>query len=234
MIAKLNSNGTVQWVQSTSAHDSTVSASANRIGKGIALNGNEVAFGVQGGADSWDAINIVRPLGANFQPDPVLIRLNKQTGAVINVHDIQGQAVSTKQMSAVAVDNDGNYITAGIFNANLFMNNTLVITPLVSSGDEDFFVAKLAASICGTSASIDKFNKLKVNVYPNPTDDIINIEAKETLHHYEVYNVFGQQIQKGVFTNPARINLRGAASGTYLIKVVTVQGNIATVKVFKK
>lgn len=234
MIAKLNNSGTVQWVQSTSAHDSTVSASANRIGKGIALNGNEVAFGVQGGADSWDAINIVRPLEGNFQPDPVLIRLNKQTGAVINVHDIQGQAVSTKQMSAVAVDNDGNYITGGIFNANLFMNNTLGIIPLVSSGGEDFFVAKLSASVCGTSASIDKFNKLTVNVYPNPTDDIINIEAKETLHHYEVYNVFGQQIQKGVFMSPAQINLRGAASGTYLIKIVTVQGNIAKVKVFKK
>ncbi|MDN3706297.1 T9SS type A sorting domain-containing protein [Myroides ceti] len=234
MIAKLNSSGTVQWVQSTSAHDSTVSATANRIGKGIALNGNEVAFGVQGGADSWDAINIVRPLGANFQPDPVVVRFNKQTGSVINVHDILGQAVSTKQMSAVAVDNDGNYITGGIFNANLFMNNTLGIIPLVSAGNEDFFVAKLAASLCGTSADIDKFNKLNVNVYPNPTNDILNIKTQETLYNYEVYNLLGQQIQKGVFNNPPQIDLRGASSGIYLIKLATAQGTTSTVKVFKK
>lgn len=234
MIAKLNSSGTVQWVQSTSAHDSTVSASANRIGKGIALNGNEVAFGVQGGADSWDAINIVRPLGANFQPDPVVVRFNKQTGSVINVHDILGQAVSTKQMSTIAVDNDGNYITGGIFNSNLFMNNTLGITPLVSAGNEDFFVAKLAASLCGTSADTDKFNKLNVNVYPNPTNDILNIKTQKTLYNYEVYNLLGQQIQKGVFNNPPQIDLRGAASGIYLIKLVTAQGITSTVKVFKK
>ena len=234
LIVKFNSSGAVQWVQSTSAHDSTVSATANRIGKGIALNENEVAFGVQGGADSWDAINIVRPLGANFQPDPVVVRFNKQTGSVINVHDILGQAVSTKQMSAVAVDNDGNYITGGIFNANLFMNNTLGIIPLVSAGNEDFFVAKLAASLCGTSADTDKFNKLNVNVYPNPTNDILNIKTQETLYNYEVYNLLGQQIQKGVFNNPPQIDLRGASSGIYLIKLATAQGTTSTVKVFKK
>jgi len=233
MIIKLNSDGDVQWVQATAAHDSFISASGPRRGKGIALNGSEVAFGVQGGADTWGTINIARPLGASFQPDPVLVRLNKQTGAVINVHDIQGEAVSTKQMTAVATDNDGNYITAGTFNANLFLNNTLGITPLVSTGQADFFVAKLGATPCGTPVSIDKFNKLNVNVYPNPTNGIINIETQETLHNYEVYNVLGQQIQKGMF-NSNQINLHGATAGTYFIKVTTTQGSTATVKVIKK
>jgi len=233
MIVKLSSSGTVQWVQATAAYSSGVLGPAPRHGKGIALNGNEVAFGAQGGADFWDAIEIVRPI-VNYQPDPVLIRLNKQTGAVINVHDIPGQAVSTKQMSVVAADNDGNYITGGVFNSNLFMNNTLGITPLVSSGDEDFFVAKLAASVCGTAVSTEKFNNINVNVYPNPTNDIVNIETQETLHNYEVYNVLGQQIQKGMFGNNNQINLHGATAGTYFIKVTTTQGSTATVKVVKK
>jgi len=232
MIFKINSNGVVQWVQATAAYSSGVLGPAPRQGKGIALKGSEVAFGVQSGADFWGTIEVVRPI-INYQPDPVLVRFNKQTGAVINVHDIQGQAVSTKQMTAVATDNDGNYITAGTFNANLFMNNTLGITPLVSTGESDFFVAKLGAYACGTN-STEKFNNIKVNVYPNPTNDIINIETDETLLNYVVYDMNGREIQNGMFGSSNQLNLQNAANGVYFVKVTTVHNNVATVKVIKK
>lgn len=236
MIIKFNSSGTVQWVQATAAHDSFISASAPRKGKGIALNGNEVAFGVQGGADTWGTINIARPLGASFQPDPVLVRFNKQTGAVINVHDIQGEAVSSKQMTAVATDNDGNYITAGTFNANLFMNNTLGITPLVSTGQADFFVAKLGATPCGTPVSTNKFNKLHINVYPNPTTDIVNIETQEKLTTYMVFNENAQQVKVQTQVNKTnyQMNFENLPSGIYFVLIKTETGNSTTVKVVKK
>ena len=236
MKIKMNSDGDTQWVQATAAHDSFISASGPRRGKGIALNGSEVAFGVQGGADTWGTINIARPLGASFQPDPVLVRLNKQTGAVINVHDIQGEAVSTKQMTAVATDNDGNYITAGTFNANLFMNNTLGITPLVSTGQADFFVAKLGATPCGTPVSTDKFNKLNVNEYPNPTNDVVNIETEEKLTTYKVFNESAQQIMgRGqIYEGKYQINLEGLPSGVYFILIKTETGKATTLKVIKK
>lgn len=233
LIVKFNSSGTVQWAQATSAYSSGVLGPAPRYGKGLAINGSEVAFGVQSGADFWGAIEVVRPI-INYQPDPVLVRFNKQTGAVINVHDIQGEAVSTKQMTAVAKDKDGNYITAGTFNANLFMNNTLGITPLVSTGEADFFVAKLAATPCGSGASTNKFNNLNVNVYPNPTTNIVNIETEENLFNYVVYDINGREIQNGMFGNNNQVNLQNANSGVYFIKVTTVQGSGATVKVVKK
>lgn len=232
MIFKINSNGVVQWVQATAAYSSGVLGPAPRQGKGIALKGSEVAFGVQSGADFWDTIEVVRPI-INYQPDPVLVRLNKQTGAVINVHDIQGEAVSTKQMTAVATDNDGNYITAGTFNTNLFMNNTLGITPLVSTGQSDFFVAKLGAYVCGTNSTA-KFNNIKVNVYPNPTNDIINIETDETLLNYVVYDMNGREIQSGMFGSSNQLNLQNATNGVYFVKVTTVHNNVATVRVIKK
>ncbi|MBA5793483.1 T9SS type A sorting domain-containing protein [Flavobacterium sp. xlx-214] len=232
MIVKLNSSGTVQWVQATSASSPGAPPPGPRQGKGIALNGNEVAFGAQGANEFWDAIEIVRPL-TGFQPDPILVRFNKQTGNVIAVHDIYGDSGGNQRMTAVATDNDGNYITAGTFQANLFMNNTLGITPLVSTGQADFFVAKLAASACGSGASTQDFTKLNLKVYPNPTNDIINIETQETLQSYEVYNVLGQQLQKGLFNSNNQINLHGVTAGTYFIKVTTQQGSSATVKVVK-
>ena len=196
---------------------------------------DEIAFGAQGGADSWGTINIVRPLGANFQPDPILVRIDKQSGNIIDVHDIQGEALSTKRMTAVATDSDGNYIVGGSFNANLFMNNNLGITPLISTGESDFFVAKLANSLCGSgNVSTNKFNRLTVNVYPNPTTDIVTIETDENLFNYSVYDINGREIQTGIFSSTNQINLQSASNGVYFVKVSTTQGSSATVKVVKQ
>ena len=233
MIARLNSSGTVQWVQATEDYSVGAPAPGPRRAKGIAINGSEVALATQGANEFWDTIEIVRPL-TGFQPDPVLIRFNKQTGNVIAVHEIYGDSGSNQSMTALATDNDGNYITGGTFQANLFMNNTLGITPLVSTGQADFFVAKLVATPCGTPVSTDKFNKLNVNVYPNPTNDIVNIETQETLFNYVVYDVNGREIQKVMFGSSNQLNLQNANSGVYFVKVTTTQGSTATVKVIKK
>src|SRR5690606_9674092 len=167
------------------------------------------------------------------ESDPMLMRFNKQTGAVIGMHDIQGSAGKNHLLTAVAVDNDGNYVVGGGYQGSLFTSGGTV-SPLGSIGYYDFFVAKLGASTCGTAVSTDKFNNIKVKVYPNPTTDIVNIETTETLYNYEVYNVLGQQIQQGNFNGDNQINLHGAVVGTYFIKVTTTQGSTATVKIVKK
>src|SRR5690606_23792951 len=168
--------------------------------------------------------------------DPILIRFNKQTGNVIAVHEIYGDSGSSQSMTAVATDNDGNYITGGTFQANLFMNNTLGITPLVSTGQADFFVAKLGATPCGTTVSTDKFNKLNVNVYPNPTTDIVTIETDEKLTTYKIFNESAQQIMgRGqIHEGKYQINLEGLPSGVYFILLKSESGKSDTVKVVKK
>ncbi|MBS7321842.1 MAG: T9SS type A sorting domain-containing protein, partial [Myroides sp.] len=234
MIVKFNSDGDVQWVQATTAFSPGVLAPDLRHGVGIAINNNEVVLGAQGGSDFWGNIEIVRPT-TNYQADPILVRLDKQTGNVLGVHDIQGEALSTKRMTAVATDSDGNYIVGGSFNANLFMNNNIGITPLISTGESDFFVAKLANSLCGSgNVSTNKFNKLTVNVYPNPTTDIVTIETDENLFNYSVYDINGREIQTGIFGNTNQINLQSASNGVYFVKVSTTQGSSATVKVVKQ
>ena len=231
-VIKLNGNdGTVQWAKTPTAYASNfTTAPGSVLDKGLAIRGNEIAFGSPNGYFIWDSF--VNNPPQFRRPDAALLRFDKQTGNTVGMHLIPGDINSSDFMTAVAVDNDGNYVTGGAFYTTLFTNNANV-NQLVSSGGNDFFVAKLAASVCGTPVSTDKFNKLNVNVYPNPTTDIVNIETGETLHNYEVYNVLGQQIQKGMFDNN-QINLHGATAGTYFIKVTTTQGSTATVKVIKK
>lgn len=232
-IAKLNSSGTVQWARTPSGYNLPIADTRQYYGYGLALrnNANEVAFATMGSNTIWDGFSINRPQG--HESDPMLMRFNKQTGAVIGMHDIQGSAGKNHLLTAVAVDNDGNYVVGGGYQGSLFTSGGTV-SPLGSIGYYDFFVAKLGASTCGTAVSTDKFNNIKVKVYPNPTTDIVNIETQETLQNYEVYNVLGQQIQQGNFNSNNQINLHGATTGTYFIKVTTTQGSTATVKVLKK
>lgn len=233
MAVKFNSDGDVQWVQAAAAFSTGVLAPDLRHGIGIAINNNEVALGAQGGSDFWGNIEIVRPI-TNYQADPILVRLDKQSGNVIDVHDIEGEPLSTKRMTAVAADNDGNYITAGTFNANLFMNNTLGINPLMGTGEADFFVAKLANSECGSGLSTDDFNALSFNVYPNPTTGIINVETTEQLSAYTIFDATGRMVRQSMFDSSNQINLENTSNGVYFIRIVTVEGNAGTVKVVKR
>lgn len=232
MVVKFNSDGDVQWVQATAAFSTGVLAPGLRHGIGIAINNNEVALGAQASAEFWDNIEIVRPT-TNYQPDPILVRIDKQTGNVIDVHGIEGEAMGSKRMTAVAADNDGNYITAGTFNVEIFKNNNLV-GPLYTTGEADFFVAKLANSECGSGLSTDDFNVLSFNVYPNPTTGIINVETTEQLSAYTIYDATGRVVRERMFDSSNQINLENTSNGVYFIRITTVEGNAGTVKVVKR
>ena len=227
-IVKLNKNGVVQWARTPSGYNWGPAITGLYYAYGVAINGNEVALATEGGNTIWDGFSITRP--PNHQQDPLLMRFNKQTGAVVGMHDIMASGGNIQKMTAVAVDNYGNYVVGGCFMGNIFTNNFSGIPETSTNGTYyDFFVAKLTNPL-----SNEEFNKLSVSVYPNPTTDIVNIETQETLHNYEVYNVLGQQIQQGNFNSNNQINLHGATTGTYFIKVTTTQGSTATVKVVKK
>ena len=77
----------------------------------------------------------------------------------------------------------------------------------------------------------DNMQKL-VNVYPNPSNDIFNIEG-ENVRKIEVIDVYGQVIlTKEAKTSNIQVNLRDKAAGAYLLRVVTDNG-IVTYKLVK-
>jgi hypothetical protein len=228
-----NSDGNVQWVKSITGFNPTAGTPGPLYAYDIAVNNNEIGLGTQGSNLFWGNIEVPRP--ASHQPDPLLVRFDKQSGNVIDVHDVQGSISENQRMTAVAADNDGNYITGGSFDANLFMNNTLGITPLFSTGEADFFVAKLANSACGSgNMGTEEFNKLSFNVYPNPTTGIVNVQTTDTLLGYTIYDMSGKQIKQSLFAGNNQINLENASNGVYFIIITTVEGNSGTVKVVKR
>lgn len=59
-----------------------------------------------------------------------------------------------------------------------------------------------------------------VVLYPNPSQNVINVEMNTTFENYEIYNLFGQLMEKNDITDRHfRINISSFTSGVYFIRL---------------
>ena len=74
------------------------------------------------------------------------------------------------------------------------------------------------------TASVDDFNNLnQLVVFPNPSNDMLNIKLSEgiTLYKVKIYNTLGQIILE---TQDLKFSIENLASSTYLMKIFTSKG----------
>lgn len=69
-----------------------------------------------------------------------------------------------------------------------------------------------------------------MTIYPNPTQNWLNIDCENEIEQVEIFNMFGQRILTG---NDNHINVSNLSNGVYVIRVATTAG-IATSKFIKK
>lgn len=74
-------------------------------------------------------------------------------------------------------------------------------------------------------------NNLEVSIYPNPVNDILNIETAIELQSVEIYNIQGQKV---LSSNQKEINVSDLASGMYMVRIQDTDNNIATKKIVIK
>lgn len=89
-----------------------------------------------------------------------------------------------------------------------------------------------------TTVNINEFTQnIQLNIYPNPSSDVFNVDFNNTLEHVEitVTDVLGKIILASVLehTSQANINLKGKAVGMYWLTVTTYEGQ-KTVKLIKE
>lgn len=64
----------------------------------------------------------------------------------------------------------------------------------------------------------------KVNIYPNPTSDVINIQSQLTIDAVELYDVIGKKVLR---TNQTQsINISHLQTGVYFLKVTENEGSL--------
>ena len=66
-------------------------------------------------------------------------------------------------------------------------------------------------------------NSANVNVYPNPTDGLLNVSGSGAMH-ISVSNVLGQRLMETTAEGSATLDLSRCDSGIYLIRIETPSG----------
>jgi len=71
-------------------------------------------------------------------------------------------------------------------------------------------------------AAIDDNNINQINIYPNPANDLVNIELSNTSENFNfrIFNALGQEILKGNLSNTNnQINVSNIENGVYFIRI---------------
>ena len=83
------------------------------------------------------------------------------------------------------------------------------------------------------SLSTDDFSSnLKTTLYPNPTNGVVNIKSSAEIENIEVYSILGNLIKK--YSGTESLDLTFLSSGTYLIKMTSVEGDVSRQKLIKQ
>lgn len=70
-----------------------------------------------------------------------------------------------------------------------------------------------------------------MKVYPNPVNDILNIETETDIKSVEIYNLQGQKI-KTVLSK--QLNVSDLAAGIYMVRVEDTNNAVQTKKIVKQ
>ena len=61
-----------------------------------------------------------------------------------------------------------------------------------------------------------------INISPNPSSHFIQISGLQKTEQYQIYNILGKQIAKGIISNNETINIENLKKGMYLLKINNV------------
>ena len=117
--------------------------------------------------------------------------------------------------------------TENVVTENGILSDSNIFEPL-----ENGYRTVLVKLVQSNGASTENFLKGKVNVYPNPVNDVLAVELSEELSgnqlFYELYDVSGKLVGSQVLTaKHNNINVSNYASGVYLLKVYDTETNAA-------
>ena len=90
-------------------------------------------------------------------------------------------------------------------------------------------------SITCNALATPTFDISALRAYPNPTKDILNLSYLNGIKELSVFNILGQEVMVKTVNNTAfQLDMKSLSSGTYLIKVLSDDNAIKTIKVIKE
>jgi hypothetical protein len=80
--------------------------------------------------------------------------------------------------------------------------------------------------------SINEANNSKVQVFPNPATDVINVVSDLNVKSITLVNYVGQMVyNQNVNSNNIQINVSNYVTGMYFVTIETIEGNVITKRI---
>lgn len=201
-----NSNYTTLYYYGSSKPNASVSLQ-------IGANGNPIFNGVDLGgtyaAGVWRQIIFTHD-GTNAKIYMNGVLLSTQTVTLETATPLNGNLsfVLGNEQTTTTVDDLKiyNYALSQVEVTSLYANNTLSTTNFSN-------------------------NNLQASLYPNPTNDILNVTIATEIKSVEVFNLQGQKVKS---SNQKQIAVGDLASGVYLVKIQDANNAVTTQKIVKE
>lgn len=131
----------------------------------------------------------------------------------------------------IAVDNEGKVLCTGYFNTTADFDPGSGVFNLTSQGEMDVFILKLENAPLGIPQYLVSGEPV---LYPNPFQDILNVESKSIISTIAVYDLLGRIVLE---TSPValktKLNLGNLESGMYLA-IISSEGKKTVRKIVKE
>ena len=151
----------------------------------------------------------------------------------------------TASVNNLPVETRRDLIGYNIWKNGLFLANTtdtIYYDDAMQMGDQPCYTVTAVYEDCESDHSnqaciyIDNVLNVKgseIIVYPNPSNDVVNISLTSDISQIVVYNYVGQVFFEQIITKDKNIqlNVRNYESGAYLVKFITNSGESFTKKV---
>jgi hypothetical protein len=155
----------------------------------------------------------------------------------LNLTASTNSMICTGQSVTLSVTGANSYIWSnGIFGPAIIVTPTVTTTYSVTgyaSGCNNTVSYTQSVSLC-TGVTLNENTEEPYSIFPNPTKSVLNIESKQLIERFEVFNSLGEIVlAKKVATSKYQLNILELAQGLYYIRIYSDNENII-VKIIKE
>ena len=232
-IMKCNANVTnYSWVNNYTSNNGI-----NGVSQGLDpqvlynTNTNEVVFaGSIRGQMFWSAQSNAGP-GPNNGMDPLLATFDASTGTCTSLNRLVGNNGFDDGFTKMILDSNDDLLLGGYMGYQLTDSNN--VDYYSNGGNSDFFITKFATQAC-TPLANETFESQNINLYPNPTNDAVELQNINQEYNYALYTTTGVCVQKGtVGVENNRITMDAISSGMYVLQLNDKNGKTSSYKIIK-
>jgi len=228
-LIKLNTSGDIQWIKKPQALQSGNSYQCNLIYFAI-VNEKILAFGIFNGSFDYGNGVQINTGGVNKW---ISIEFNKDGG--VDNYNILDSSFVLSPFNFIGMDSQKKLWfaqkTATVGTFNLFIG-TLNYNFTIGNSNQKLVYFRSGMVLLNN----EEFQKLDFSIYPNPTQDVINIAGDDLLNkNYQIYDLTGKIVMHGKLNNN-KINVEILNTGTYMLKIFNDNNTYInnTVKFVKK